>query len=478
MQWSDAPRGATNGGLATLEAALRKDLEVLAYPSREWIPEHRTQEGRPVLDVLVIGGGQSGLAAAWGLMRERVTRLLVVDDSAPGKAGPWTTFARMTTLRTPKHLTGADLNLPNLTFRRWYEAQLGPDSWASLGFIPKEAWADYLSWFRTVLHIPVRHQTQAGALRWCEADRCFEIPLTQEGRVETVFVRKVVLATGIDGSGRWSAPPQVEALPKSLWAHTHEEIDFASLRGKSIGVLGAGASAFDNASVALEQGAAAVHLFFRRKTLPNVNPYRWAEFVGFLRHHADMSDANRWRFVRRIIEMGQLPPKDTFERAKRHAHFHLHPNSGWRQVEARGEKVVVRTETEEHVFDFLIMGCGFVTDLSARPELAQVFPHVALWQDRFTPPAAETHADLLRHPYLGPGFELQEKVPGEAPWLRGLFNYTFGCLLSLGFGGASISGMKYSLPRLVGGVTGQLYADDLELHFRSFSEYAQTEFDV
>ena len=44
---------------------------------------------------------------------------------------------------------------------------------------------------------------------------------------------------------------------------------------------------------------------------------------------------------------------------------------------------------------------------------------------------ADLHAADLD---LGPGFEHTEKVPGEAPYVRTLFNYTFGCLLSLGFG--------------------------------------------
>jgi len=478
MDVSDSASDVRREGLARLEAAVRADLDVLAYPSREWIAERRTRAGAPVLDVLIVGGGQSGLGAAFGLMRERVTRLLVIDESAPDRCGPWNTFARMLTLRTPKYLTGADFNLPNLTFRRWYEAQHGEEGWAALGFIPKELWAEYLGWYRTVLQLPVRHRVKAGAIAWRELDACFEVPLTEDGRTESVFARKVVLAMGIDGSGRWHTPEHVAALPRARWAHTHEDIDFAALRGKTVGVLGAGASAFDNASVALEGGAAGVHLFFRRGSLPTINPYRWAEFAGFLRHHADLPDAQRWRFIRKILEMGQLPPRDTFARARKHLAFHLHPGTTWREVEPRGDQVLVRTEEGEHLFDFLIIGAGFVTDLSARPELANVFPHIALWQDRFQPPAAEGHADLLRHPYLGRGFELQEKAPGEAPWLGGLFNYTFGCLLSLGFGGASISGMKYSLPRLVGGVTAQLYADDAEQHFRALSDYGTQEFEV
>ncbi len=467
-------------GLSTLEAALRRDLDRLEYPKRSWVLSRHARDGRPILDVLIIGGGQSGLAAAFGLMREKVTNLLVVDDSPPGLAGPWKTFARMHTLRTPKHLTGPDHNIPNLGFQSWFEAQYGEDAWQSLGLIPKELWADYLNWYRHFLGIPVRSQTRVGALSWQAEDRCFAIPVKPtngEGPGETLLARKVVLATGIDGSGRWETPSLVARLPRELWVHTRDDIDFEALRGKRIGVLGAGASAFDNASVALERGAAEVHLFYRRKTLPSVNAYRWAEFVGFLKHHGDLPDADRWRFIRRILEMGQLPPHDTYQRARALPHFFLHAQSPWQDVQAVNGLAQVTTPHATFTFDKLIVGSGTVTDLSLRPELAHLVGDIALWKDRYTPPPEEAHTDLARHPYLGPGFEFQEKVPGRAPYIGSVFNYTFGCLLSLGFGGASISGMKYSLPRLVAGITRQLYLEDKDAYFDSLMKFDLKEFE-
>ena len=463
-------------GLAALEAAVRRDLELLSYPHRSWVTPRTTRAGQPILDVLIIGGGQSGLAAAFGLRRERVDNILVVDDSEPGRSGPWRTFARMNTLRTPKYLTGPDLNLPNLSFRAWYEAQHGAAAWESLGLAPKEMWAAYLDWYRGLLGLPVRHRTRAGALRWLPDEGCFEVPVQQQGASESLFARKVVLATGIDGSGRWEVPEVIRNLPPELFHHTRDDIDFAALRGKRLGVLGAGASAFDNASVALETGAAEVHLFFRRKRLPNVNPYRWAEFVGFLKHHADLPDADRWRFIRKIIDIGQLPPSDTFKRATSLPGFHLHGDSPWLEARAVNGQALVTTPHGAFTFDRLIVGSGTITDLSLRTELEHLYPHIALWKDRYQPPAAEAHADMSRHPYLGPHFELQEKHPGQAPWLSSVFNYTFGCLLSLGFGGASISGLKYSVPRLVAGITRQLYLEDREKYFRSLEEYDTKEF--
>src|SRR4029077_11070326 len=159
--------------------------------------------------------------------------------------------------------------------------------------------------------------------------------------------RRVVLATGIDGSGEWRVPRAVaDALPARLYAHTRDEIDFAALRGKRIAVLGAGASGFDNAATALELGAREVHLFFRRPQLVSVNAYRWAEFVGFLKHHADLPDAEKWRFILQILRMGQLPPKDTLARAQEHPGFQLHASSSWKSLRAQGDTIVLETESQ------------------------------------------------------------------------------------------------------------------------------------
>jgi hypothetical protein len=61
-------------GLQELSKRVRKDLQYLAYPARDWVPPRQhpvTQEH--VFDVLVVGGGQCGLTTAFGLAKERVS---------------------------------------------------------------------------------------------------------------------------------------------------------------------------------------------------------------------------------------------------------------------------------------------------------------------------------------------------------------------------------------------------------------------
>jgi FAD-dependent urate hydroxylase len=463
--------------LDRLAERVRLDLEFTDYPQREWLTPRRTTAGAWVYDVVIVGAGQGGLAAAFGLMRERITNILVIDENPLDRAGPWLRFARMRTLRTPKHVTGPDLGVPSLTPRAWYEAQHGVGSWDALGLIPKDGWASYLSWYRQVLGIPVRAETRVGTLVHRETDGVWEVPCTSSSGSEVVYARRVVLATGIEGSGQWHVPGMIrDHLPERVYAHTRDDIDFEALSGKRVAVLGAGASAFDNASVALEHGAREVRLFFRRQTLVTVNAYRWAEFVGFLKHHGDLPDADKWRFIVQILRMGQLPPSDTFRRANAHPNFYLHPGAAWKSLRWRDDSIAIETQGGIFETDFVIAGTGFVTDLRLRPELGHVEGHIARWADRHEPPASERHDDLLRHPYLGPHFEFTEREPGAAPYLRHLYNYTFGGLLSLGFGGASISGMKYSNARLVSGITGSLFLEDRDRHWQSLRAFAEEDF--
>lgn len=465
-----------NDALALQSLRVQRDLAMLAYPARPWVRSRRTPQGENIFDVLIVGGGQSGLACAFGLVRERVENIVVLDENPIDRAGPWLSFARMHTLRTPKHLTGPDLGIPSLTPRAWYEAQHGDGSWDALHLLPKRDWADYLAWYRQTLSLPVVPDTRVGALRFRPELSCWEVPCEHNGQASIRLARRVVLATGIDGSGAWLVPSFIErVLPSDRYAHTRHDIDFAKLRGKRVAVLGAGASAFDNASAALEGGAAQVKLFFRRPELVRVNPYRWAEFVGFLHHFADLDDLGKWRFVSQLFEMGQLPPADTYARACELSGFQLCPGEPFEQVAMAADRIRITTPKGTHDVDFLIVATGFVTDLSLRPELANVHPHIATWADRFEPPEPPKSADLLRHPYLGPHFELLEKTPGSALELSTLYNYTFGCLLSMGFGGASISGMKYSVPRLVSGITKSLFLEDREAYFESLASFDEKE---
>ena len=466
-----APAGDA-AGLEALTARVRHDLECLDYPARHWVRQLKHEAGH-VYDAVIIGGGQSGLAVGFGLLRDKVDNILLLDENAQGQEGPWVTYARMVTLRTPKYLTGPDLGVASLTFRAFWEAQHGQAAWDTLEKIPRQDWMEYLRWFRAATALPVRNSTRVELI---EPVRRGLFALRLAGG-ERLLARKVVLATGIHGGGAWHVPPFIAAaLPRHLYAHTSGPVDYGRLTGKKIGILGGGASAFDNAQFALGLGVAEAHVFMRRAAMPRINPIRFMENAGFLRHFADLDDAAKYRAMDFFLGHSQPPTNDTFRRATAYPGFHLHLSAPWQQVEETEAGVRVTTPQGTHEFAMVIASTGLLTDVALRPELAAVAADIAHWRDRYAPPPASRNRLIDDHPYLAPDFGFLPRRPEAAARLHGLFAFNYSALVSLGLSAAALSGMKFAAPRVVAGITRQLFLDDQAEIMGDFLAYAEEEF--
>lgn len=460
--------------LARLGERVREDLKRIAWPSAEWVKPRIGPDGKVMDDVLVVGAGQGGLAVAFQLMRERVTRVRVLDRAPRGLEGPWKTTARMVTLRSPKVTTGPDLDVPSLTFQSWYEATRGRAAWDALGKIPKEEWRDYLDWYRDVLGIAVENEAEVTAILPSAEHVAVDVRTAAGERRH--YARHVVVATGIEGTGRWWMPEFLERMPRHLVAHAADAIDFDRLAGRTVAVLGAGASAMDNAAAALEAGAADVHVFIRRPQIQRVQPYKQISYAGFLRHVADLPDATRWRMLTYLLDLREAFPKETWERVTRHANARLHTGRGWTGAREEAGRIVLETPAGDFTADFAIAGTGLDMDMSARPELAGFAGRVALWRDRYRPPAGEENDRLGRYPYLGHTLELTALDPADQPALSRVRIFTFGATMSCGPSGASINALKFACPRLVSGITGALFAEDVEAHMEDLLAYDVPEF--
>lgn len=466
-------------GLPKLEKRVAHDLSIISYPVNEWIPPKFDEQGQRVLDVLVVGGGQGGLTIAFQLLRERVQNIRVIDAAEAGQEGPWLNYARMPTLRSPKEVNGPDLNIPSLAFQAWYEAQFGKLSWKKLNKIPTELWVNYLKWFRKVLSLPVQNKMKMIAFEPSKGNIKVEIKCLKTGDVKEEITRKLILATGIETPGKWSAPPISQKIPKDFWFHTSEKIDFDLFENKDVAVLGAGASAMDNAVMALEAKASEVTVYCRRSELQRVQPFKWLSFPGFLRHFSELKDEWRWKFMSYLLTLREAFPKETWDRANRFKEFNIQTGAGWEDLRLNDERVAISTKKGTFEADFLIFGTGFSIDLTHSEELSPHAHLIALWSDKFKETRKEgEESNLQSYPYLGDGFQFLEKLPGSAIWLKNVHLFSFGATMSFGPSGASINAMKFAVPKLVNAITRDLFLEDIDHHFESMSSYNLPEFSL
>ena len=463
-----------NPGLTALEERLNKDLEWLEWPAKSWVPPVQDAEGGHVLDVAIIGAGQAGLAAAAALAQQGIHAVLF-DQARDGQEGPWATTARMETLRSPKQLTGPALGLPALTFRAWFEAQFGAPAWEALDKIPRMQWMDYLRWYRRVMKLDVRNDHQILTVR-PRADNRVALDIQSPTGRSTVLARRVVLATGRDGLGGAYVPEALtRKLPRDRWAHSSDLLDYETLAGKRVGVIGAGSSAMDSAATALEAGAASVDLLIRRDDIPRINKGKGAGNPGLTLGHLHLPDEWKWK-IRHYINVNQVPPpRGSTLRVSGHPNARFNLGCAAQDVTLVDDAIDVGTPKGIFTVDFLIFSTGFRIDWATRPEFAVLAPNVRAWKDRYTPPPGQEDQELADSPDLGQAFELQEKVEGACPGLSRIHCFCHPAALTHGTVSGDIPAISEGARRLAEGIAGSLYLEDIEVHYANLQAYAEPE---
>lgn len=465
------------GSLAALNARVKQDLAFLNYPAANWSKPVASVGGHPVSDAVIIGGGMCGLVAWLALTRAGIANLRIVDQAPQGSEGPWVTYARMETLRSPKNLLGPALGVASLTFRAWYTANHGEEAWEALYRIPRPMWMDYLKWYREVLDVPVENETHVTRVIPRE-DGLLELEIGGGNR-PSILTRKLVLATGRDGLGEPTIPDFIKGLQRhKSWAHSADVVDFSTLRGKRVVVIGVGASAMDNAAEALEAGAGEVRLLARRKTMPTVNKLMGIGSYGVTAGFAKIDPQWRWRLMDYSTRQQTPAPHGSTLRVSRHANAFFHFNCGIREMKEDGGEVVITT-LNGRIFrtDFVILGTGFSIDPASRPELSPYQDKIACWEDRYTPPADEENPGLGRFPWLEEDFSFTEKHPGTAPWLKDIHCFNYSSAISLGKVSGDIPAISEGALWLARGIAASLFISDIDYHWEALQAYEKPELD-
>ncbi len=455
-------------GLPGIEARLKADFDCLLYPGKNWVPPRKG-----VTDIVIVGGGMCGMLAWLSLTIGGMQNIRVLDRSQKGCEGPWLSYARMETLRSPKNLTGPAFGHGALTFQAWYRSQFGAEKWNSLDKIARPMWMDYLRWYRHILNVPIENQVSLNHVT--HQGNLLRLEVSGE-KNEIILCRKLIFATGRDGTGGPNIPNFVDNLSKQFWAHSADEIDFSSLRDKFVAVIGVGASAVDNAAEALENGATEVRHLIRRDKMPTVNKMMGIGNFGFTAGYAALPDKWRWRFMQYSFTTQTPPPRGSTLRVSRHKNAYFHFKKEITKIDRQGQKANISfTDGTSYLADFIILGTGFNIDPLARTEFGDTARNILLWKDVYSPPKGEENTELGQFPYLNHDFSFCEKEKNTASWLNNVHCFNFGASASLGKVSGDIPGISEGAAWLARGIGAALYSEDVEKHWQFLLNYKKPE---
>ncbi len=422
-----------------LQEEVRRDLELAGIPLP---PQDAVTDG--ILDVAIIGGGQAGMSLSLGLQKEGIFNVAIFDGEVEGCEGPWSTCARMHTLRSIKEIPGPALGLPHLTFRAWYEAT--HNDWDSLHKIPTPLWADYLKWYREVLGIKVQNGYRLSLI--IPQENHFKLLFNGD---RTVLARKVVLATGRSGFGGFETPEFAKNFPKSLWYHTGERIDPSLFTAKKVCVVGSGASAFDVSGAALEAGAERVDMLTRKEDIHKVPAFVaspcWPAYFF-------CNNEERIHLFQKVLGIATPPPGEAIARVEKWPNFYLHSNTYVSELFYTG-KIVLMTNQGPLQTDLLVLATGYAVDVTRVAELSLFAHKILLWGGVVD----ELPAKISRFPYLGKNFEFLEKIPGACPFLKNIHCFNYGAFLSHGCISGDIEELPIGVKRLAEGIAIDLFLD-------------------
>ena len=219
-----------------------KGAEHGAQPGRKtWLEKRQIEASTLGFDeqpyVLIVGGGQGGIALGARLRRLGVPAIIVEKNEKPGDS--WRKRYKSLCLHDPVWYD----HLPYLPF---------PDHWPV--FAPKDKIGDWLEMYTKVMELNYWGGTTAKKARFDEATQRWEVTVERGGKTITLKPTQLVFALGVSGY------PNV---PKIAGAETFEGEQHHSsqhpgpeaYKGKKCVVLGSNNSAHDICAALWEGGA-------------------------------------------------------------------------------------------------------------------------------------------------------------------------------------------------------------------------------
>ena len=219
-----------------------KGAEHGAQPGRKSWLEQRQQEAATLgfqeqPYVLIVGGGQGGIALGARLRRLGVPTLIVEKNARPGDS--WRNRYKSLCLHDPVWYD----HMPYLPF---------PDHWPV--FAPKDKIGDWLEMYSKVMELNYWGSTIAKKAHFHESTQAWEVVVERDGHEVTLRPKQLVFALGVSGYASVPSIPGAESFEGDQH-HSSKHPGPEAYKGKKCVVLGSNNSAHDICAALWEQGA-------------------------------------------------------------------------------------------------------------------------------------------------------------------------------------------------------------------------------
>ena len=198
--------------------------------------------------VVIIGGGQGGIALGARLKRLGVPTIIVEKNPRPGDS--WRNRYRTLVLHDPVWYD----HLPYIPF---------PDHWPL--FTPKDQMGDWLEMYAKVMELDYWGSTEALTATFDPRAKEWAVTVRREGGETVLRPRQLVFATGSYGPPRQVTIPGQDVFRGTQY-HSSQHTTAAPHAGKRCIVVGANSSAHDICADLWEAGAASVTMIQRTPT--------------------------------------------------------------------------------------------------------------------------------------------------------------------------------------------------------------------
>jgi len=220
------PKGVEHGAIAERRTWLEersRESEELGYTTQPY--------------VVIIGGGQGGIALGARLRALRVPTIIIERNARPGDS--WRNRYKSLCLHDPVWYD----HLPYVKF---------PPNWPV--FSPKDKIADWLEMYTRVMELNYWSSTEAKRARYDEERGEWTLIVQREGSEVTVSPKQLVMATGMSGRPHVPHFPGMDVF-RGDQHHSSQHPGPDRYRGKRAIVIGSNNSAHDICAALWEQGA-------------------------------------------------------------------------------------------------------------------------------------------------------------------------------------------------------------------------------